>query len=334
RVDRTGDARRVLMLLSLASVGAFGLFAVSASLAWLWGCAFLFGCIYPPMHPILDAAAMQAAANGGFAYGRLRLVGSVSFLVVILAVGWWIERSGSAIVWSLLLGGLVVTTAAAAGLPRRSAESSLMPIERAPLWSLLRSWPFVLLLVAAALIQGSHATYYNLSTVHWKAHGIDETAAGALWAEGVFAEIVLLFVARDSVEKLRPTTLLMLGGGAAVVRWIVIGSSTSLGVLVATNWLHAFTFTCTYLGSLRALERRVPAHQRSTAQGLLGASTSGVGMVLGGVLGGFVYERWAGRAFFLMAAFAALGTGLAAILRRQANRAQSTLASSADTPPA
>lgn len=334
RVDRTGNVRRVLVTLSSASAVAFALYSVSASFAWLWGCAFLFGCLYPPMHPILDAAGMQAAARWGFAYGRLRLVGSISFLLVILLVGWWLDRAGSAIVFVLLLAGLAATAGAATLLPRSPVDALSTPVERAPLWALLRSGPFVLLLIAAALIQGSHATYYNLSTVHWKANGIDEAAAGALWAEGVFAEIVLLFLARQSVEKLRPTTLLMLGGAAAVVRWLVIGSSTSLGVLIATNWLHAFTFTCTYLGSLRALERRVPPHQRSTAQGLLGAATSGVGMVLGGVLGGFVYERWAGRAFFVMAALAALGAGLAAILRRQANRAQSRLASSAENPPA
>ena len=33
-------------------------------------------------------------------------------------------------------------------------------------------------------------------------------------------------------------------------------------------------------------------------------------MVLGGLLGGFVYEGWEGRAFFLMGALAALGTDL------------------------
>jgi PPP family 3-phenylpropionic acid transporter len=191
-----------------------------------------------------------------------------------------------------------------------------------------------MLLVAAALIQGSHATFYNLSTMHWEDHGISKTVAGALWAEGILAEIVLFFVAPWTADRCRPTTLLLLGGAAAIVRWTILGTTTSLPWLFASSWLHALTFGCTYLGSLRALDRRVPAHQRVTAQGLLGAATSGVGMVVGGLVGGFAYQRWEGRAFLTMAAFAGLGLLLAWRLRRQADAASSAATTSAPSTPA
>jgi PPP family 3-phenylpropionic acid transporter len=138
-----------------------------------------------------------------------------------------------------------------------------------------------------------------------------------LWAEGVLAEIVLFFIAAKTVDRLRATTMIMIGGFAAVVRWMVLGEFVSVPVLAAANWLHALSFSCTYLGSLRAIERRVPVHQHATAQGLLGASTSGVGMVLGGLLGGYAYETWEGRVFFLMAALAGVGIALAWRLRRK-----------------
>ena len=124
-------------------------------------------------------------------------------------------------------------------------------------------------------------------------------------------------LAAKTIDRLRATTMIMIGGFAAVVRWIMLGEFASVPVLAAANWLHALSFSCTYLGSLRAIERRVPVHQHATAQGLLGASTSGIGMVLGGLLGGWAYETWEGRAFFLMAAFAAVGTALAWRLRRK-----------------
>ena len=119
---------------------------------------------------------------------------------------------------------------------------------------------------------------------------------------------------------------------AAAVRWIVLGMSTDVVVIGAVNWLHAMSFALTFLGALRALERRVPEHQRTTAQGLLGAASSGIGMALASLLGGYVYERWEGRAFFVMAAFAILGTGLVAMLRHMANRDQSPLHSSTSAP--
>ena len=80
RVDRTQRPRRVLMQLATASFCVFLLFGVARAEVALWACAFLFGCLYSPMHPIADTVAMAAAARNSFAYGRLRLVGSTSFL--------------------------------------------------------------------------------------------------------------------------------------------------------------------------------------------------------------------------------------------------------------
>jgi PPP family 3-phenylpropionic acid transporter len=317
RVDRLGDARRVLVGLSLASLAAFGLFAIDHTMWWAALAAFVFGTLYSPMYPIVDAAAMQASRQDGYGFGRLRMVGSVSYLVVLLLAGPALDRWGIGIVYPVLWVGLAWMVVSGFALPRRAPTAT--PV-RTPWWALLRSRQFVLLLAASAAIQGSHATFYNLSTVHWRDHGISNTLASVLWAEGILAEIVLFFVARQTVERLRPTTLLVIGGLGAVVRWCVIASTTSVPVLLATNWLHALSFATTYMGTLRALERRVEPGQRATAQGLLGAATSGVGMVACGLLGGFLYQRWQGGAFFAMAAIAAVGVGLAVRLRRLADR--------------
>lgn len=318
RVDRHGRPARVLVALALLSAVTFAAFAGVRSLLGLWCCALLFGCAYPPMHPILDTLALQAAQREGFAYGRVRLVGSLSFLLVLLPVGLLVERTGARVVLWLLLALLGATAVAATALP---AVTTPPAAERAPILLLLRSRPFVLLLVASSLIQGSHATYYNLSTVHWRGQGIAESTAGLLWTEGVLAEIVLFWFARGSIERLRPTTLVMIGGLGAAVRWLVIGATSSVPVLLATNWLHALSFTCTFLGSLRALERRVDPSRRSTAQGLLGAANAGLGMFVCGLLGGYVYRVDAGLAFFLMAATALAGVVLALRLRQQATQA-------------
>lgn len=333
QVDRRRDARVVLVLLSFASVGGFALFGVSSALWWAWLAAFVFGCLYSPMYPITDAAAMQVATAGGFGFGRLRMVGSLAYLLVVLAAGAVLDRTGIGAVYPALLVGVAAMALASLGLPR-GCGAVAEPAAATPWWALLRSGRVVLLLVAAAAIQGSHATFYNFSTLHWTDHGVSKTVAGALWAEGILAEIVLLFFARQTVDRLRPTTLLMVGGTAAAVRWIVVGTTTSVPALAATGWLHALSFAATYLGSMRALERRVPAHQRATAQGLLGAATSGVGMVVCGLIGGFAYRRWEGLAFLTMAGFAALGVVLAWVLRRQADSAQTAPTSSAPTRPA
>jgi PPP family 3-phenylpropionic acid transporter len=125
-----------------------------------------------------------------------------------------------------------------------------------------------------------------------------------------------LFFARQTLDRLRPTTLLMLGGVGAVIRWSTMAATTSLPWLFATSWLHALSFAATYIGSIRAIEVRVPQHLRATAQGLVGAATAGGGMVFCGLVGGFAFDALQGFAFFFMAGFAAIGVLLAIWLRR------------------
>ena len=318
--DRSGDARRVLSLLSAGSVGAFALFAFAPSLVGAWCVALVFGCLYPPMHSIVDAAAVREGAQHGFSFGRLRLVGSLSFLVAILAVGAWLERSSTSRVYGILLGCLLATAAAGRCLPRGPRASHIPDARPAPWWHLLRSTPFVVLLICSALIQGSHAVYYQLSTVYWGEHGVATSVAATLWAEGVLAEIVLFYFARHTLDRLRPTTLLLLGGLGATVRWLVLGATTDVPILFAANWLHALSFAATYLGAIRALDGRVPDAQLATAQGMTGAATAGGGMVLCGLCGGFVSTAFEGAGFCLMAVFAALGSAAALWLRTRRDR--------------
>lgn len=316
-LDRCGDARRVLTVMAAGSFAACAMFAWALSVTSAWFVAFAFGCLYPPMHAVLDATAVRESERHGYSFSRLRAVGSAAFLVAILAVGAWIERFGDVgDVYVVLLVLLAATTLAARWAPR-SSRALRASSERLPTWwRLLGSPPVLGVLLCSALIQGSHATYYQLSTVHWSEHGLSKSTAAVLWAEGVLAEILLLCFARRALEQLRPTTLLALGGVGAAARWIVVGATTSVPVLLAVNWLHGLSFAVTYVGAIRAVERRVPESQRATAQGVLGAATSGVGMVLCGLSGGFAFEAFGARAYYLMAAFAAAGVAVATWLRR------------------
>ena len=97
---------------------------------------------------------------------------------------------------------------------------------------------------------------------------------------------------------------------------LFVGATTDVATLFAVNWLHALSFAATYLGAIRALERRVPAAQRATAQGLLGAATSGGGMVFCGLCGGVMFEHVGAQAYYLMAGFALVGAVSALWLRR------------------
>ena len=113
-------------------------------------------------------------------------------------------------------------------------------------------------LLISALLQGSHAAYYGFSAMHWKAAGYSGTTIGYLWALGVVAEIGMFAADKRFLNRFGAQTLFLVGALGCVVRWILLGASTELLVLVAGQLLHAVTFCVSHLGAVRFMTRQLP----------------------------------------------------------------------------
>ena len=86
-------------------------------------------------------------------------------------------------------------------------------------YALLKSRSFFPFLLACGAIQSSHGLYYSFSTIYWKSIGISETIIGALWAEGVVFEIILLAYFYKFKHYTSPKFYLVIAGVLAIVRW-------------------------------------------------------------------------------------------------------------------
>ena len=82
-------------------------------------------------------------------------------------------------------------------------------------------------MLAAGLIQVSHAVYYGFATLHWRAVGYSAGAIGWLWAEGVLAEIAAVRGAGTLLRRLEPARLLALAGALTALRWGLSALSAS-----------------------------------------------------------------------------------------------------------
>jgi PPP family 3-phenylpropionic acid transporter len=177
----------------------------------------------------------------------------------------------------------------------------------------LRNPVFVLFLAATGLLQASHAVYYGFATLHWRAAGLDEAVIGALWAEGVVAEILLFVASGAFVRRLGPQGLLLLAAVGGMVRWTATAYSTGLGVLFAAQTLHALTFAAAHLAAMHFIARAAPPELSATAQTVYAAV--GMGIVFGAAMwaAGGLYAAFGGGAFLAMAGLSTAG-GLLALL--------------------
>ena len=281
----------------------------------------VFFAVWSPIMPLGESLTMLGARTGAIDYGRVRLWGSLSFIAAAVLAGRALADRSEDLVFWLLLATIAFTLAACVVLP--DIRPPRAEQGRAAALTVLSNRSFVLFLVSAALIQASHAVYYAFGTIHWKSVGYSEDLIGALWAEGVIAEIVLFALGARLLGRLGPARLIASGGLAGVLRWLVTGWTDALPALCVVQVLHAFTFGAVHLGAIHYIAERVPPSLSATAQSLYSAVVMGLAIGLAVLVAGHLYATHGAAAYYAMAALAGLGGALALVLAGRDHMARS-----------
>jgi MFS transporter, PPP family, 3-phenylpropionic acid transporter len=262
--------------------------------------------MWTPMVPLTDAYALRGVARYGLDYGPLRLWGSAAFVVGALSCGLLADViAATHLIW-VIAAVAAVGAATSLGLqpldgPKPAAATSQ------PATTLLRAPGFAAIIVASALIQGSHAAYYTFASIAWQLSGFGGLTIAGLWALGVLAEIVVF--ALSPRLALQPAVLVMIGGLSAVVRWLVTAQAPSIEVLAVVQTAHGLTFGLTQVGIMGLMVRHVPIGVMARGQGYL-AAVGGIVSSSASVLSGAIFARHGAGVYYLMAAMALLGTAV------------------------
>ncbi|MFY9955455.1 MFS transporter [Bradyrhizobium sp.] len=260
-------------------------------------------CVWTPMAPLTDAYALRGVAHYGLNYGPLRLWGSAAFVVGALACGLLVDViAPEHLIWVI---------AATAGLSAL-ASLGLQPlagIKRADVTlrgagGLVRDPGFLAIIVASALIQGSHAAYYIFASIVWKQSGLGGLTIAGLWSLGVLAEIVLFAVSPRFT--LPPAMLVVVAALSAVARWVITAQDPPIAVLAIVQLAHGLTFGLTQVGTMNLMVHHVPGHVMARGQGYLAVS-SGIVAGCASILSGAVYARYGQGVYYVMAAMAGSG---------------------------
>jgi len=312
--DATGRTRQVLVAVAFSGLVFYFLFALAHGFWQLMAVTVLAGLSIGAVTPLGDALTMRMATSHGIDYGRVRLWGSLAFIVAGAGAGWLLAGRSPELILLLVLATLAMTVAACLLLP--DSGPSIHRVSVASWGRLLLDPGFSLFVLAAGLIQSSHAVLYGFGTIHWLDAGYDKDTIGLLWAVGVVVEVVLFAAGRRMLLRIGPVGLLVVGGVAGVVRWTLTGLTSALPVLFVVQALHGLTFAGTHLGAVHFIARRMPPGLAVSAQGLYGALAQGAMFGLAMLGAGTLYDALAGAAFFVMAGMCAAGCAAALTLLR------------------
>jgi PPP family 3-phenylpropionic acid transporter len=255
-------------------------------------------------------------------YGRVRLYGSLGFVVAVLLLGPALDWLGTQ--WLLWLGaGLLVAHIANSWFLRD--EPALLLSERGAvsLLSLFRLPHVPLFLAASFLMVFGHMALYIYFSLYLESVGYSKTMIGLLWAVSTLGEIAYFWL--QARIKRDPLTGYTRCYWAAAVRFgalagLAIPMGSPLWLLLLLQLLHTLTFAVHHAASMVLVKRLFPASAGSTANALFNTVTYGLAGTLGALVCALIWDAFgkngAQAVFFMSAGVCSLGGLLAWRLRQ------------------
>ncbi|MFH1132197.1 MAG: MFS transporter [Pseudomonadota bacterium] len=256
-----------------------------------------------PIVSLADASAHAVLGDQRAEFAKTRVWGSVGFAIFALGLGLLHGTSRPSFLLGLTsaiyaLGGLTSLFLYAPPSERQTAvfKQTLC---------LFRRSPMLLFLMANCIYYSAHATFDVYFGLFVRRLGHFDSFLGAAWGIGVGCEILLmLFLATPILRRFDTSSALILCSILATVRWGCFSFATSQIALLVIQSLHAFTFGLWYLSMVKRAQDQAPQHLRTSVQSVV-FSFMGLGMIIGYLVGGVVFEQQGSAVLYLFASTAA-----------------------------
>lgn len=316
--DRSGHRGRMLAWLLVAaglaglSIAAGGSFWSLLVLVMLW--SFFAG----PLTPVADSVALGEAQRTGNSYARIRLWGSVSFVIVTILMGRLYDRVD--LRWMFagyaalsLIGALLAHRLPPDGI---SARRAVLPAMKA----LVRNPAVAIFLLLSALLQSTQAAHSSFFSLHVQHVGGSNGIVGLSWAIAAAAEVPVWLVLHRISERVGPQRLLAVAGVMYGLRWLINALAPSPGLLMAGQLLQGFTFALFMPTAVLWVGSLVPDELRTSGQALLVLVNGGIATVAGNLLAGRIIDLAGTVALYQVNAAIALAAGVGFFLFSQHRR--------------
>jgi PPP family 3-phenylpropionic acid transporter len=261
--------------------------------------------------PILDTRALEAVRGDHDGYGRLRVWGSIGFVVVVWLTGFLVERAGIASLFTVYIPLLVIT--AGVTLLLRGVGRTMPPLPRLSGIGLVLRQPVLRAFLLASFAVWSASMAINaFFSIHLSGIGAPGELVGSAWALGAVVELPIMWAYPALAARFGARRLLVAGATAFALRAVALPLLVHPVPAALTMLLHGAGFGLLVVGGVTYVSRHAPPGAAATAQGILTAVVFSLSMIVGPGLGGLAGGAWGLPAMFGISA--AIGSGAAALM--------------------
>jgi PPP family 3-phenylpropionic acid transporter len=293
--DRRGRRMALVRLGCFAATLVFTAVLVSSHFWWLALLMVLYSFFWNAALPQFEAVTLNHLEGRIERYTRIRLWGSVGFVIAVVALGRVVERDGAEAVPYAILSLLACVAFSSVLVSEPKAYPA--PAGQPSLLAVLRNPPVIALLI------------------YLEEHGYSASIIGALWALGVVAEVVVFAFMHRLVAWVGLRNLFLLAFGLTAVRWLLVALLVeSVAAMVFAQLLHAASFGLYHAVAIQLVHRAFTAGHQGRGQALYSSVSFGAGGAAGALLAGYAWQS-AGATATWLAASAATALALLVVWR-------------------
>ena len=305
--DRLQIRRRLYILCSFISTAIWVFYLYTTDFTAMLIITALYVIFYAPLISFLEAFTMDVLGEEKKSYGRIRVWGSLGFILVVVAIGKIIDLYSIAIILVLILGGSLLQSVISVRLPDIKIEKRKYFTSGIKFFLKKRILAF---LFCAFLMLVSHGAYYGFFSIHLENLGYGNTFIGMAWALATVAEILVMIKSDAIFRRFSLENVLAFSFMVATVRWFALFFATSPVAILLVQVFHALTYGTFHMASILYIDSLTPDEAKTMGQAVNNGVTYGIGLMVGFLINGYLYEMTGSAPLFIISGFIALAGGL------------------------
>lgn len=326
--DKSGQQLTIVKVGALLSLLCFSLIIWTVSYWPLMFSLAMFSLFWTSIQPQIEVMTLSSIRKSAKIYARIRLWGSIGFIIVAILGGELIERYSAeafSYIGIIILAGLFFSTL----MSRQPRIKKLTQTDNVSIKDKVFNGNFLLFFFAGLMLQMSFGPYYVFFALYLQNLDYSGFLIGIFIAIGVVAEVGIfifagLFFKSFSLKALISASILL-----TALRWFIVGhfgdSDIALGL---SQLIHALSFGLYHSASIAFIQQHFNANQQSRGQAIYIGGVYGVGGAIGAYAAGILWQDGLGAMMtFNFAALTALIGGILALFLRKNANSRPTVAS-------
>lgn len=286
--DHKGHRMRIVRSASFAATLVFAGIFVDQSYLWVAGTLLLFSFFWNASLPQFEVTTLQHLGEHSHHYSKVRVWGSVGFIVIVMSLGWLLEIFDPGIVPIALLLSTAGIWLVSLSVPESASRH--MSLEHVSLGQLLKRPAVIAFLAMCFLAQASHGPYYTFYTIYLEQYGYGRGLIGQLWALGVFAEVVVFLFMHRWLPRFGLRYVLLASLLLSALRWLLIALfPQNLSLLIFAQLLHAASYGTYHAAAIAWVHRHFIGKTQGRGQALYSSVSFGAGGALGSLISGYLW---------------------------------------------